>query len=420
MKPTALDWFHLAALLGSAQGFLLAAALAIQARNRTANRLLAAAMVAFSIYLLSAVYHALQFESVFPHFFGAAYPMPLLFGPLIYLYAVTASDRTRNLRRRDWLHFLPFIAVVIAALPVYLLSGAGKLAFYHDLQRGIRPAFVAVTDPLKLVSGISYAAVTLVFLKRHQARVKDSYSSLERVNLRWLLRLAGGGAAIWAVAVGLDVFDRLHHPLVARGDDVVALAMAILVYDIGYMALRQPEIFRFTGPEEGEAAPAPGRAADRRGDAAAGEPWGTDGALAVPGDRTGRRYERSGLTGPEAVALRDQLLAVMDREHPYQDSELNLDDLARRLDTTPHKLSEVLNGQVGQTFYDFVNAYRVREVQRRIAGGEANHLTLLALAVDAGFSSKSTFNQVFKKHTGQTPSEYRKVALAALRPAGAP
>ena len=85
-------------------------------------------------------------------------------------------------------------------------------------------------------------------------------------------------------------------------------------------------------------------------------------------------------------------------------------DLAGRLSTTPHKLSEVLNSQLGVSFYDFVNGYRVREVQRRIAARDAESLTMLSLAMDAGFASKSTFNLVFKKFTGQTPSDFRQTA----------
>jgi AraC-like DNA-binding protein len=390
----ALNGFQLAALLGSAQGFLLAGVLAVQERNRTGNRLLSVAMVAFSIYLITVVYHAVQFEQVWPHFFGVAYPLPLLYGPLVYLYAVTTSDRTRHLRRRDALHFIPFAATVIAGFPIYAMSGPEKIAFYHELQQGVRPAVVRVIDPLKLISGVSYAVATIVFLRRHQSRMKDSYSSLERVNLRWLLRLAAAAAAIWGLAATLDLTERFHHPLVRQGDDVVALAVAILVYGIGYMALRQPEIFNFSASEH--------RAA---------EPLIHDAAtlpLAPPsGDKTAR-YERSGLGEPEARVLEKRLLALMDGERPYQDSELSLNDLARRLDTTPHKLSEVLNSELGQSFYDFVNAYRVRDVQRRIADGQSKNLTILSLAVDAGFTSKSTFNQVFKRHTGQTPSEYRK------------
>jgi len=67
---------------------------------------------------------------------------------------------------------------------------------------------------------------------------------------------------------------------------------------------------------------------------------------------------------------------------------------------------------MAETLSDFVNGYRVREVQRRIAAGEARALKMLALAMDAGFASKSTFNQVFKKHTNLTPSDYRQMAGA--------
>lgn len=103
-----------------------------------------------------------------------------------------------------------------------------------------------------------------------------------------------------------------------------------------------------------------------------------------------------------------RLLSMMDAERPWTNSELTLADLAARLSTTPHKLSEVLNSQIGQTFYDFVNVYRVREVQRRIEAGETRARKMLALAMDAGFASKSTFNQAFKKHTSQTPSDFRQ------------
>jgi AraC-like DNA-binding protein len=102
----------------------------------------------------------------------------------------------------------------------------------------------------------------------------------------------------------------------------------------------------------------------------------------------------------------------MEDEQPWKESELTLADLASRLNTTPHKLSEVLNSQMSETFYDFVNGYRVREVQRRIRAGEARSLKMLALAMDAGFASKSTFNEVFKKHTSQTPSAFRQAVGA--------
>ncbi|MGH7468659.1 MAG: helix-turn-helix domain-containing protein [Longimicrobiales bacterium] len=101
----------------------------------------------------------------------------------------------------------------------------------------------------------------------------------------------------------------------------------------------------------------------------------------------------------------------MEAKRPWENSELTLADLAELLSTTPHKVSEVLNARLGQTFYDFVNGYRVREVQRRIERDKARAPTLLVLALEAGFASKSTFNDAFKKHAGQTPSQYRRTAI---------
>ena len=414
MASLTLDWLHIIALLGAIQGVFLAGALATKRRNRTANRLLAATMLAFSVSLASNVYHAGRFEQRFPHFFGAGYPLPFLFGPLIYLYALTAADRSRGLQWRDTLHFVPFVAAVLAGLPIYLMSGADKIAFYHQLQSGARPLLLAILDPLKLVSGVLYTAATILFLRRHRDRVKESYSSVERVNLRWLLWLGGGAAAVWLLAVAFQLLESFGIVRIERGDDFIALAIAVLVYGIGYMGLRQPEVFRYEtaehrvpeelrAPAELEASAEPNVTIELRLPA---EQSVAQREPAAPAPR----YERSGLTDRQAARLTEALTAVMETERPWRDSDLTLADLAERLSTTPHKLSEVLNSQLGQTFYDFVNGYRVREVQRRIAAGEADKVTMLALALDAGFASKSTFNLVFKKHTSLTPSDYRRQA----------
>ncbi len=393
MAHLTLDWLNIVALLGAMQGLLLAAVLVTKARNRTANRLLAAAVLSFTVYLVCAVYYAAGLVQVWPHLFGVSYPLPFLFGPLVYMYAVTASDRSRRLRRLDALHLVPFVLAVLAGLPIYLLSGADKIALFQALGRGARPWLLRVADPFKLVSGMTYATAAILFLRRHAERVKDSYSHIERVNLRWLFWLSAAGAAIWLLALTLQLAEALTGVPIPS-DDFVALAVAVMVYAIGYMGLRQPEVCEFASSDlvPAGAAPSPTPTADSRADAEAETP----------------RYERSGLSDWEAASLKKKLLAAMETGDAWRNSELTLADLAAQLSTTPHKLSAVLNAHLGQSFYDFVNGYRVRAVQQRLAqGGKAPKL--LVLAMDAGFASKSTFNDVFKKHTGQTPSAYRSV-----------
>lgn len=382
MSSVTLDWLHVIMLLGAVQGLLLTVVLLTKHYNKTANRLLGALMFAFTIYLAAAVYYDVGLVRYLPQLFGMGYPLPLLFGPLVYLYALTASDSNRHLRRWDALHFVPFVLIVLAGLPIYLMDGPETIALFEALERSEPPLMILITEPLKYISGVSYAAATMLFLRRHADRVKQSYSHVERVNLRWLLWLGVSAAAIWLLALGLMLLESFAGLRFTRDDDAVAVAIAVMVYAIGYLGMRQPEVFQY----------------------ASSDMVPTDEESETP------RYERSGLSDWEAAALKKKLLAAMDAQRPWQDSELTLADLAGLLGTTPHKLSEVLNSHLDQTFYDFVNGYRVREVQRRLSDERVKSPKLLALAMDAGFASKSTFNDVFKKHTGQTPSAYRSTA----------
>jgi AraC-like DNA-binding protein len=418
-----VDWIHLVTLVGAAQGLLLAGGLLAHRSNRTANRLLAALMAAFTLYLVQEVYYSSGLVPAYPSFFGWSYPLPWVFGPLVYLYAVAASDGERRLGRRDALHFVPLIVVLIVGLPIYVMSGPEKIAFYDRLRSGVAPTYIRLIDPTKYVSGFAYSVATFAFLRRHRRSIENSYSSTERVNLRWLVRLSAGVVSIWLLALALGVSGIMPSTTKRSDDSLVALAIALLVYAIGYMGLRQPEIFHYdrqdvhdgvspprddAEPERRAAGIAAPQGAVRAHVTAASKPADVVSTSAERANARYERYERSGLSDVEAKSLKAALIALMTKERPYRDPDLTLPALAERLDTTPHKLSEVLNTELSQTFYDFVNSYRVEEVRRRLAASESKHLNVLTLAMDAGFASKSTFNQVFKKQTGQTPSTYRK------------
>jgi len=398
MGRLSVTWTQLVAVVGALQGLFLAGALIAHRGNRTANRLLAVLMVTFTIYLASSVYYSTGLIREFPHFFGVSYLTPFVFGPLVYLYALAASDRSWRFRRRHLIHFVPAAIAFLMCLPYYAATGAEKIAFYEDWSVHGVPVPLKYIDPFKYLSGIGYSIATVLFLRGHARRIEDSYSNKARVSLRWLTLLSGSAALIWGMAVTLRVVDvgsRLR-------DEHISLAIAVLIYATGYMGLRQPEVFRYETSEfPVQRAPQP-------------VPVAGTGASDVADvvDESEARYDRSGLSDIEARRLKDALLRIMDAERPWQDSDLTLADLSARLASTPHKVSEVLNSSIGQTFYDFVNGYRVREVQRRIQAGDARHLKILALALDAGFASKSTFNEAFKRHANQTPSEFRRAVGA--------
>ena len=397
-----IDWLHLVLLLGAAQGFLLAGVLAAHRSNRTANRLLATLIATFTVYLLGEVYYSAGLIRAYPHLFGISYPLPWVFGPLTFLYALAASDRNWRLGARDWLHLVPPLVVVIAGANNYLMSGPDKIALFERLRVGDVPTAIRILEPTKYVSGFAYSVATFAYLRRHRRRIENSYSNTERVNLLWLLWLSAAALTIWVVAISGTAAGLVPDALRKRSDDLVSIGIALLVYAIGYTGLRQPEIFRYDSeatPTSSESSPATDAPTAQLSESA---------RRADAIDATPSRYERSGLGDAEAGALKAALLLLMMKEHPYRDPDLTLPNLAERLDTTPHKLSEVLNTEIGQTFYDFINRYRVDDVRRRLAESRSKDLNVLTVAMDAGFASKSTFNQVFKKQTGQTPSTYRK------------
>ena len=114
---------------------------------------------------------------------------------------------------------------------------------------------------------------------------------------------------------------------------------------------------------------------------------------------------------PDLLRWRERLLQLMDQEQPWRAPDLTLHELAQRLGTHPALLSRVLNTSCGQNFNDFVNTYRTQEAQRKLADPRFAHYSLLGVALESGFNSKSTFNRVFKKLTGQAPSEVARPNL---------
>jgi AraC-like DNA-binding protein len=351
------DWYSTISLLGAAQGLFLAALLIGKRQNSLANRLLAVAMLAFSVDLATTAYYAKGLETAFPHFIGMDFLLAMLYGPVIYLYAKALSEGEAALRRRQLLHFLPFVLMGLCLLPFYLQSGAEKLAFRRAPEQSVWMEPLAFLNHVKVLYALVYLVLTFRLLRKHRARIKGLYSSIEHVNLAWLNKLLIGGLITWGIAFLFHLLwmqaaaDGAMDPIEGYGR-YVSLAVAVFVYAIGYLGLRQPEIFSPTA----QVAPA---YAQGDGLAHAGR------VVEAPGGRP--RYAKSGMDPDTAQHHLTRLQALMERDKLYRNSTLTLQDLAAALDVSAHNLSEVINTQHGQSFYDFVNGYRVREVQDRLA-----------------------------------------------------
>ncbi|MBX9856075.1 MAG: AraC family transcriptional regulator [Gemmatimonadaceae bacterium] len=389
----------LLSLLGGVQGVVLAAALSFRPTNRRANRLLAALLLAMAAYLLVGAYHLGGYVSRWPWAFGWTHPLPLLFGPLVYLYARHAADGDRSLRAVDALHAMPAIFLLGWSLPVYLLPTSEKLALYAQMQARQIPEMLVqnlwASWWIKITSGAAYTVATIRVVRRHRRAMEQQYSSLRSVTLDWLLLLCAASAAAWGVVMLAGAAEPLRLVPSGTGDQLVAVVMTAAIFLLGYRGLQQPEIHVVEVSPSTNLPPA-------------NAPRAAMDSAPTPASPNTGGGERSSLTPGVVRALTDRLQQAMEQEQAWRDAELTLGSLAQIIGTTPHKLSELLNTQVGQSFHDYVNGFRVAEVQRRLRDPDDAHRAVLTLALDAGFASKSTFNAVFRRQTGVTPSAWRE------------
>lgn len=364
---------------------LLSALLFTRKINHTANVVLAIAMLALSIDIYHSAYIIFEYYRVFIHFAGATYAFPFLYGPIFYLYAKLISSGSNHFNPRYYLHFIPFILVVIYGfIFVYLQDGEFKFALIRNELEQPLPG-LKILNLLKTVHGLIYVFFTIRIVRDYNNKIRNTFSNIESINLNWLWHLAIGLSVVWGIVVISYVIDAFSEKNI-NIDHLIYMAASLLIYSIGYLSLRQPQIFQPAIQKQEK------------------EPEPTAKIKAV----IGTSYRKSGLTDKEAENHLQNLLNVMNNDKPYLNSELTLGELAGKLSMSTHNLSEILNTRLNQKFYDFINRYRVEEVKRRLVDKESEKYNLLSIAFDSGFNSKSSFNTIFKKQTGTTPSEYRK------------
>jgi AraC-like DNA-binding protein len=369
-------------LLGAVQGAALAAALAARRKNRLANRILAALVGAVSLMLLLGVLDLRWGFADHPHLIALAMPLPFLFGPLLYLYILALTRPAARFEPRWLVHGLPFAAEVLYLLPAfYLKSGAEKLSVAQAFLAGQIPTPLRLFRVVLLLQAVGYLLVSWLALRRYARKIEGYFSDLARIDLRWLMAMVLSNAAVWSIVIASGLLNLAGYaPAALRGfAQAIQVGSALVVFLIGYVSLWQPELF-----EKARAAQA-----------------------AEPSRRPLPKYQRNRLDEEEAAALARKISAQMTEARLYRDPALTLQALADAVGATPHTLSQVLNLHLHKSFFVFVNSYRTEELKAALADPRQGRRGVLELALEAGFNSKSTLNNFFKRHTGLTPSEFR-------------
>ena len=293
----------------------------------------------------------------------------LLYGPIIYLYARGVIYRDFKLSGRNLLHLIPYLLLTILLLSL------------RDLTPGTSEEIIQNELPWQfyLISAIMYAhfyvylGLTYKSLQKYRQIIKNKYSLIDQINLDWL--------SFSLNTFGIVAFVSLIQNFIGltrnRAVFIVTLALFLIfvfyfVNKVIFKALRQPEIF--AGITQYETT----------------------------------KYLGSNLTSGHIEAYRKELLDLFSADKPFLDPQLSLADLSEKLSVSTKHLSQVINQSFNKSFFDFINTYRIQEVQQILIESVDEKLTVLEAMYKVGFNSKSSFNTAFKKETGQTPTEFRK------------
>lgn len=288
----------------------------------------------------------------------------MLYGSLLFQYVSSLICPKAGLLIRDAFHLIPF-AVALLALLVFPSS----------------PLMVNILAGASVVSAWVYCWLCLAALRSHRKNIQLRFSNHEKINLRWLNRLLITFMIIWLgvlVLVGLHRIFKLNLPL-----NYFFTLIPLFIFYIAYYGIRQEVAFERDG-------------------------------LVVPVQRPADleasksdSYKKSGLQSESMARIHSRLLEAMQKDRLYLNPTLTLADLSEWIHTPSHQITQSLNVYAQINFYDFVNGFRVEAFKQKIQSGEASNFSLLGIAYDCGFNSKSSFNRIFKQYTGDSPSEFK-------------
>ncbi|MGD1840998.1 MAG: helix-turn-helix domain-containing protein [Thermonemataceae bacterium] len=370
------------------QGFLIAAALVnIKQGSLQANRSLAALVVCCTLTLLGKLLYT-RADTALLQLAMVLDTVIFLFCPFIYLFLryLFFYDAVKN----KFLHFIP--AGVYLSIILYLLT-VGRGHYAELAQTGSMGLFYYIEEGVGLLINLIYLFKSYRLYKNY-ARQVPAVVSFDQGLFQFLgifLFITSLCMACWLVSfLSLGILGK-QLPYVNY--TTLWFFVPFLTYVVGYYMLSKPEIFRIRNSNAQEEVPSEEK-----------EYTTPESTLPAPT----KKPDKKRLKEEEVIVLKEKLLTAFEKNKVFLEEKITLYALAERLGTSANDLSWLLNTVYGKTFYDFVNEYRLKEFLSKVAQKEYKQKTILALALEAGFGTKSTFNKVFKSAMQTTPSAYIK------------
>lgn len=343
-----------------------------KAEKQTADYLLATWFFIIGIHLIFFVlFYSGQFSN-FPYLLGLDIPVPLIHGPMLYLYILYLTGRQPN--RYNWLlHFAPAIITYIYLINFFILTSQEKVYIYEYGTTAYR-IFRKIIKVVIILSGILYVILSILAVRRYKKQISDLYSNTEKINLNWSYYLITGIALIWIAVI-------------LKNEILIFTLVSLFIIVAAYFGISRVGILEF---------------ASKQSDITEEKQTEhNDEIVAV-------KYQKT-FAGEDAIQdIYKKLTYQMEHEKLYKDPELNLNHVAALLGIQPNILSQTINSVENKNFYDYINRQRIEEFKRIVVLPENQKFTILSLAFESGFNSKTSFNRNFKKYMDSSPREFIK------------
>jgi len=235
-----------------------------------------------------------------------------------------------------------------------------------------------ITIVLLFAHSLYILIASYLLIRKHKQKIKQFASNTIDIDLNWLEYII---TSLLLILVLVLVFNILFYdtPLNVFMNSI----MLIVVYYYAYSSLKQKEIFPLDEYERRELLK---------------EEEEVDGAIP----------KRKVISDERLLEIKEDLNHLMINTEPYLETELTLTTLAKQLNISSNQLSYVINHGFGENFFSYINKYRVDKAKQLLLDEKSKHLSIIGIAFESGFSSKTSFNTTFKKVTQFTPSEFKK------------
>jgi len=336
---------------------------------------------------------------------------PLLYGPFLFFYVDSLTNNREKFPKVYLLHFIPFLIVLVALIPFFMQSAEIKLRIINGLENYSRKYIFIIV--MQLISGPVYVVWILLLLKKHEKNIGIHFSFTEKIELKWLKSLTLGLAGIWLVIlIVYAIWDLFNLQIPFERELIIYTAMTVFVFVTGYKGLKQSPVFLNSFDKniysDLDKKNAQFTIYDKTKKESGQKVSKPDTYSFTNYDSKKTKESKKEDTDKEMQQNIDKLLLYMKEKKPYLEDKLMLSNVASAINIPHYKLTKIFNEKLKKNFFNFVNSYRVKEVKEMLLDAKNDHFTILAIAYECGFSSKASFNRIFKQLTNMTPSEYQK------------